>query len=83
MDDAVYLERCLLSVMTQFQDPVNSILVNKFQPQGVSISILSERSRVVTHSWPELGVLTLDVSAPADFAQRMAAACRLALRDSP
>lgn len=34
---------------------------HRFEPSGVSLVVASARLRVVAHTWPELGTLTLDV----------------------
>lgn len=79
IDDAEHLLDCLTRVVNQLDGEVKSTLLNKFQPQGVSVVVTSERSMVVLHSWPEHGVVTLDVSAHIEINNDLLEACQRTL----
>jgi S-adenosylmethionine/arginine decarboxylase-like enzyme len=37
------------------------VVVHEFEPQGASVALLGDGSALIVHTWPELGVLSMDV----------------------
>ncbi len=66
LDDLDEIARQLLESVRRHDPSASQRLSKKFQPQGVSIALVGGHCRVLVHSWPERGILTLDVSAPRD-----------------
>lgn len=53
-------------------DPSSRIeLTHSFEPQGLSVVASGDSCRLFVHSWPEHGVCTVDIYAPAKPAEEL------------
>ncbi|MDX2062625.1 MAG: adenosylmethionine decarboxylase [Bacteroidia bacterium] len=61
LDTPTLLMAELRSCLAQAGATVVAELVHRFEPQGVTGVFVLKESHCAFHSWPELGVLTVDV----------------------
>lgn len=80
LNDRVLLLGVLTQVCQRLDDTSSTLLERQFQPQGVSAVFVGAQLRLVLHTWPELGIATLDVSGVSDVAAALFSECRMALR---
>ena len=81
LNDQAPLVRLLQSCSLRFDDSSAARQYKQFEPQGLSAVLVGSATRLVLHTWPELGVATLDVSAKAEFARALFLECLAALRE--
>lgn len=63
LNDVSFLCGWVLSCTRDYDSTVEKRLEKIFRPQGVSLVLSGQQCRIVLHTWPEIGALTLDASA--------------------
>ena len=80
LNDHALLIRLLQSCSRRFDDSCEVSQCKQFEPQGLSVVLMGGETSLVLHTWPELGVATLDVSAKSEFAKALFSECFSVLR---
>jgi len=62
LNDSAFIERVLRDAVAAGALTILHLHVHKFTPQGVTASALLSESHLALHSWPEDGILFLDIA---------------------
>jgi S-adenosylmethionine decarboxylase len=78
LDDAVLVERALVSAVGQMGAKVLGIHIHRLSPQGVSGVVVISESHLTIHTWPERGEAAVDLFTCGDVVRARAAVHALA-----
>lgn len=67
LNDADWLERLMLQAAATMETEVLDAYVHQFEPQGVTVAVVTAGSNLTIHTWPEHGYVAADLFHRNDF----------------
>ena len=61
IDNEIAVERCATEIAKLLDATIIKLMSHKFTPQGLTCVAIISTSHIVIHTWPERGLVTVDV----------------------
>lgn len=82
LDDAIGLQAIVRRAVIAAGLGMSEWLTHAFEPQGVSLLAFGPQGRLALHTWPELGVVTIDLWTETKSGDLALELCKTALGGS-